>query len=59
MLFGADNMSRDSIVGVTTGYRFEGPGFETGCGKKFSPLHTGPAAKIASSAMGTAALSRG
>ena len=50
-------MSRDSIVGVLTGCRFDGPGFEPG-GSKFSPLLTGSTANIASPTMGIGVYSR-
>ena len=43
-----------SVVGITTGYRLDGPGIESRWGGRFSaPVQTGPGAHTASCTMGT------
>ena len=47
-------MSRNSSVGIVTGYDLDGPGIESMWGAKFSaPVRTGPGAQPASFIMGT------
>jgi len=42
------------VVGVTTGYKLDGPGIESQWGARFSaPAQTGPGAHPASCTMGT------
>ena len=44
----------DSVVGIATGYRLDGPGIETRWGARFSaPVQTGPGAHPASCTIGT------
>ena len=46
--------SRDSSIGVATGYGLNGPGSNPCGGARFSaPVHTGPGAHPASCTMGT------
>ena len=50
----------DSVVGIATRYRLEGPGIESRLGTSFSvPVQTGPGAHPASYTMGTESFSRG
>jgi len=43
-----------SVVGIATGYRWDGPGIESRWGARFSaPVQTGPGAHPASCTMGT------
>jgi hypothetical protein len=47
-----------NVVGITIGYRLDGPGIESRWGARFySPVHTGPGAHPASCKMGTGSFS--
>jgi hypothetical protein len=47
-------LSRDSIVGIATGYELDGPGIESWWGERFSaPVQTSPGAYPASCTMGS------
>jgi hypothetical protein len=50
-------MGRDSLVGIASRYRLDGPGIESPVGARFSaPFHTCPGAYPASCTMGTGTL---
>jgi len=57
----AENVGRDSVVGIVSRYALDGPGIESReGGARFSGLvKTGPGAHTVSYTMGTVTLSRG
>jgi hypothetical protein len=55
-----NRLNGESVVGITTRYRPDGPGIESRCETRFSaPFHTSPVAHPSSCTMGTRSPSRG